>query len=412
MRRIKNSCIFFIVLFILSFNISFLAAEETHTYSLKDIINLAEQQNPAYLSAQKDIDAMQYELSAVKKHLNPQLELTADHAVTSDKNKTEYSISLTQPVTAPGRKKYSIEKAQNKIKIAKYAKKWEKQKLNFNIKNTFYKILYFKQRQKICEEDIDSLKKILSLTKKQRSSTQIELAAAKLNAELLRAKSEKGNISTALAGLRISLNNLTGGQLGNNYKIRGTFKFFTDNYNLDLFIKQAKLSNPLFLKKNQELILKKTDVFLEKAGRISGFKAGVSYTNELDKKAFGAGLSFPLPLWDNNSAKISKAVSLKQKAEWQEKAYEKELAKSLKEAYENKNMLLKKKKLYEDILKQSEKAFRLASLLYHQQKIDIFGLLDSKKDYSKSRQKYYKTLFNLAAVSAELEELSGVKLQK
>ena len=260
------------------------------------------------------------------------------------------------------------------------------------------------------KKNINSLKKMLSLVEKQRSSTKLELAVAKIGTELIRTKNEEMDIRITLKHLRISLNNLVGSNLEENYEISGEFRFFSDDYTFEHFVKQAKIKNPFFLKRKQQLKLGEADVLLEKSKRIPNIKAGISYGSEINKNVFGIGLSIPIPLWNTNSARISKAISLEQKTEWQKGAYEQKMISSLKEAYERKNILLEKKKTYEDLLKQSGKVVNLVELLFRQGKVDLFGLIDSKRDYLRDYEKYYQTLFDLAVTSAELEKLSGVEL--
>ena len=408
-RRSFNKTVFIVILSML-FLTSTLKAEENSSYTIEELINLAGEKNPSYQSVKKNVEAEQYELSIIKKYPNPDLEFGLGYGLSENENGIEYSTSLSQPIVLGRQKKYRIEKAKDKIKIAEYTRNWEKQILDFKIKKDFYTILYLGKKLDLYKKNINSLKKMLSLIEKQRSSIHAELTMARIKTELLRTENKKKDITISLKHLQVSLNNLAGGSLEENYEISGEFRFFSDDYTFEYFVKQAKIKNSFLLKRQHQLKLKETDVFLEKANRIPGIKASISYNNEIDKKAFGVGLSFPIPIWNNNSAKILKAVSLKQKAEWQKESYEKKMISYLKEAYERKNTLSEKKKTYEDLLKQSGKVVNLAELLFQQGKVDLFGLLDSKRDYLKDQKEYYQTLFELATTSIELEKLSGIEL--
>ena len=405
----NKQIVFTIIVFLSFVNIS--SANAQKIYTLKELINIAEKNNPAYQSLKKELEAKKCSLSIVRKYPNPVLSFGSDYGKSTDTKGREYSVSLEQPIVTAGKIKYKIESKAGEIRVENQRLRQAKEELDFKVKEAFYRILYLETKLRFCNENIHSLQKILSLARKGLNSTQAEFAEYKIKSEILQADNEKEKTILDLKDTKDSLNKFLNNTLENSFKLKGEFKFFSQNKTLNSFLKQAKTKNPLFLKEAEELMLRDINIKLEKAGRFPDLSIGGFFSREIDKKTIGLGISFPLPLWNNNSAQISRAVSLRKKAKLEKKAYENELIESLKRLYRENKILIREKKLYQQLLKQTEKTFYLSELLYKQAKIGLFSFLDSNKEYLNTKDKYYQILYKLAVTSAKLEEISGVELK-
>lgn len=166
--------------------------------------------------------------------------------------------------------------------------------------------------------------------------------------------------------------------------------------------------HPLILKAKKDAEAKDYSLEKEKASIFPDVTVKGFYNREIDKKAYGIGLSIPLPFWYQQEGEIATARAEKARADAEVFKTTVELSKAIKEEYQNYRIAYEQLEAFEKgLLMQSEEALRIADLSYKHGESGILDYLDAQRVYRSTLVEYYQSFFELESSLAALERVAG-----
>lgn len=137
-------------------------------------------------------------------------------------------------------------------------------------------------------------------------------------------------------------------------------------------------------------------------------EGGLRYYDESDDRAFVAGVSFPLPLFDRNQGAISNARNNVIKTRHASRAATVNVTIALEKAYQELSTALAQVAvLRKDILPGAHEAFEAAREGYRQGKFGYLDVLDSQRTLFEARTQYFEVLADYHKAQADVERLTG-----
>jgi len=152
---------------------------------------------------------------------------------------------------------------------------------------------------------------------------------------------------------------------------------------------------------------------VEKARRIPDLtvSGGVQRFNDTDDHAFVIGVSLPLPLFDRNQGGIKEAQHKLAKAKEESRAAVAKANTGLADAYQELSASYEGAvSLKGEVLPAAELAFQASGEGYREGKFNFLEFLDSQRTLFEARGKYIETLATYHKAAADVERLTGEKL--
>lgn len=169
--------------------------------------------------------------------------------------------------------------------------------------------------------------------------------------------------------------------------------------------------NPDIARYDNELLKSKAALDLEKANAIPDptISAGIRDFRDTGDKAFVAGISFPIPIFNANRGNIERARQELSKTEFDKDTSALSLNTNLvKEKSEMETSYQQAVALRDKILPSAEKAFRLSREGYGVGKFPYLEVLDAQRTLFDTREQYLATLKTYHTSRAEVERLTAV----
>jgi cobalt-zinc-cadmium efflux system outer membrane protein len=168
--------------------------------------------------------------------------------------------------------------------------------------------------------------------------------------------------------------------------------------------------NPDIARYDNELLKSKAAFDLEKANAIPDptISAGIRDFRDTGDKAFVAGISFPIPIFNANRGNIERARQELSKTEFDKDTSALSINTNLvKETSEMETSYQQALALKEKILPSAEKAFRLSREGYGVGKFPYLEVLDAQRTLFDTREQYLTTLKTYHTSKAEVERLTA-----
>lgn len=148
---------------------------------------------------------------------------------------------------------------------------------------------------------------------------------------------------------------------------------------------------------------------IEKAARVPDVTLTLGYSYDAGDNGLVAGVSVPLPLWDQNQGNIKKARYEMLKTSDEGKQVRLFLEAKLSNAYtEYVQAYEESENLKNTILKKADETFTLALEGYKEGKLEYLEVLDAKRTLFDNTEKYIQALVNYHTKQAELEYLNSI----
>ena len=336
--------------------------------------------------------------------------------------KYEFTFQLVQPVFAGGKILFSYKNARLDLDIAREKRKNTRNDVILQVKKVFFNILVMKELLKAHNEALqlaDTNYKNINENYKLGMASKYDLLRAELAAASI-----KPNILNVQKLLNVSILNLkfmAGIPEENKIKVLGKL-----NYSRCL-LKLAHLIDRSLVARSEirqlEMQMKKASNFLKMAyGQfLPGISLIASYSYRSDFFSFGKenwdnyytinlGISFPIFLGFKRSARVGEMKVMKKILDLNYKQLKEatklqihELYMTIQQEYENIQTGLKN-------IETANEGVRIAELTYHEGLISILELNASTNDLTKAKVNFLQAVYNYNIASAELEKISGIKI--
>lgn len=232
----------------------------------------------------------------------------------TSKTEGEYQASISQLIKLAGKRNKNIQVATAGVKMAEFQYFDLMRTLRFNLRANFYKTYYAQQSAKLYQQQINSLKKLLSASEEQLKAGNIAMK------DIIRIKSLVYSLQTEYNNLENSIEDMeTDLKLMTNIKPDANLALVMDpaeenGYQLDktvyVNLLDSARTNRADLKLTQSGIsYAEKSLALQKAMAVPDVQFSLVYDlqGSYPNNYTGLGLQIPLPLFNRNQGEIKKA---------------------------------------------------------------------------------------------------------
>jgi len=406
--------IFFILILLVS-GIRVLSAEEItgKSYTLSEILAIAQKQNPSIAVFQSSIEAARGELTSARAYSNPELgvELGKGKALEQPGSayEREESFGLGQSLEWPGKRLYRRKAAEAEVSIAREELEGFRLELIAQVKEAFFSVLLAERVLQVSAKNVETVQALVnSATLRVESGEAPELELIKARVEFLKVTKELRRAENRVAIAKAVLNSLLGGALGKDYEIMGEFSGSERRFEVSQLIERALTRHPMILRQEKALEAAGYVLSRERQSMVPDLTVRGLISEEIDKRAYAIGLSNPFPLFYQRQGEIATARAAQTKAQAELEQTRVELTKLITQEYQNYQISLDQIEVFDKgLLKQAEEALRIAQFSYQEGESDLLNLLDTQRVYRSVVLEYNQALFDLEFALAELERVAG-----
>ncbi len=172
--------------------------------------------------------------------------------------------------------------------------------------------------------------------------------------------------------------------------------------------------NPDFTRLDAEIKRSKASYDLERANAIPDPRVSVGMRDyrESGDRAFVAGISIPIPVFNMNRGNIERARHIVSKTESDAQTTKLQMGTDLSQRYQDMNIAYAQvESLQHEIIPTAEKSFRLSRAGYREGKFAFLEVLDAQRTLFDAKEQRVAALRNYHTARAEVERLSAKNLQ-
>lgn len=405
----------FIPLIMLISGARVLSAEEItgKSYTLSEILAIAQEQNPSVAVFQSSIEAARGELTSARAYPNPDLEVELGKGKALEQPGSAYerekSLGLGQLLEWPGKRLYRRKAAEAEVSVAREELEGFRLELIAQVKEAFFSALLSERVLQVSTKNVETVQALVNSAKLRVESGEApDLELIKAQVEFLKVTKDLKRAENRVAIARAVLDSLLGGALGKSYEIAGEFSGSERRFELSHLIDRALTRHPMILR--QEKALEATGYVLsrERQARVPDLTVRGLISEEIDKRSYTMGLSVPFPLFYQRQGEIATAQAAQTKAQAELERTRVELTKLITQEYQNYQIALDQIEVFDKgLLKQAEEALRIAQFSYQEGESDLLNLLDTQRVYRSVVLEYNQALFDLSVARTELERVAG-----
>ena len=388
--------------------------QEPQMFTLEAILNVAEQRNPSLAASLAGVDASRGEALTARAYPNPTTTVTGGRGetrgISPEFSRAEYQATLVQPLEWPFKRESRILGAEARVETARLDAASFRLFLRAEVKEAFYRVVLAQRRLDLAVQNLETVKDLdRSVEVRVKTGEAAAFELVKADVELLKAQKEVDRARSQVELARTSLNALLGNALPRTFRLSGDFSPIKSWPALDLLIEKGLEVHPTVARQRRDVERWQHQLSFEKQARVPDVGVGGLYIRDVDKEAFVAVLSVPLPLWDRRRGQIATAIAEGRRAEAELNRARSELTRAIAREYQNFRIAADQLKVFETgLLKQADEALRIAQISYRQGASDLLNLLDAQRVRLTTLQEYYIALYDLSAAQAQLERVTGL----
>ena len=388
--------------------------QENMAFTLDAILQLAEQRNPSLAASLAGVEATRGEALTARAYPNPTTTVTGGRGetrgISPEFSRTEYQATFVQPLEWPFKRESRILAAEARVETARLDAASFRLFLRAEVKEAFYRVLLAQRRLDLAIQNLETVKDLhRSVDVRVKTGEAAAFELVKADVELLKAQKEVDRARSQVELARTSLNALLSNALPRTFRLSAEFSPIKTWPALDLLIEKVVEVHPTVARQRREVERWQHQLSFEKQARVPDVGVGGLYVRDVDKEAFVAVLSVPLPLWDRRRGQIATAMAEGRRAEAELSRFRTELTKVIAREYRNYQIAADQIKVFETgLLKQAAEALRIAQISYRQGASDLLSLLDAQRVQLTTLQEYYIALYDLSAAQAQLERVTGL----
>ncbi|OGF53443.1 MAG: hypothetical protein A2452_06435 [Candidatus Firestonebacteria bacterium RIFOXYC2_FULL_39_67] len=379
------------------------------TFTLKQILSAAKENNPRMVKTRKDVEAAKARLITAGTYPNPEIDFATGN-FQDVLNNLEFGIGQEFDLFGKIGMREAIAEADISLANEELAIAWSE--IALEIKGAYYDLLLMEKKNVLAQENLDIFRKFVDSVQIKYNSGSIllnEVARAKI--ELSQAENEYFLSDKVLRASKIRFNLMVNKPVSFEFTLSDALVFEQRIFEYKELTQKALVNNPelkiklaLVKRNNKEIELAQKEVF-------SNPKFGLTGKHEAGVLSIGAGLSIVLPFWNQNTGAIKEVELTSEKnnldIEYIKKQIEAAVYESCLEAeYTAKLVVNYKKSIEQSIGIQSQ-----INLQYKEGKTDFLTYLDSLRTVKSVKFGYHEAVVNYNKKIALIKKLTEPGLE-
>ena len=389
------------------------AKDETRTFDLDRIIELALERNPAILSAKSVIEQNEGLRTQAGAYPNPTVGGQTGSGTLRDPSTgprvTEYGVTLQQTVEWPGMRAARQDAAEAGLAGATVGLDEAKLNLIAEVKGMFYELLLAERTVDLLQQNLEIVQEVARIVKARvRSGEGPQFEAVKADVEVLKAKQEMTKAKNVVRVKFVALDTLTAGALGPRYKVQGDFRSLRDRLDPEQMAARDLSQHPVLKRQGKVVEQAESTVTKERQSRVPNITFFGAYARDTGREGVVGGVSLPTPLWYRQQGHIAAALGTQRKEEAELIRSRNDLARAInqhaREAETAQDQIL----VYEEgLLKQAQEALRIAQLSFRQGASSLLDVLDAQRVQRQITVDYNQARFELSLALTRFERAVG-----
>ncbi len=387
--------------------------EETRTFDLDRIIDLALERNPTIAGAQSMIEQNEGRRTEAGAYPNPTIGVqTADAAIRDPSNGTrlmERGVTVHQTVEWPGMRAARQDAAAAGLAGATVGLEETKLNLIAEVKQAFYELLLAERTVDLLQQNLEIVQEVARIVKARvRSGEGPQFEAVKADVEVLKAKQEMTKAKNAVRVKLVGLDTLTAGALGPRYKVQGDFRSLRDRLDPEQMAARDLSQHPILKRQGNLVEQAEFTVAKERQARVPNVTLFGGYAREAGREAVVAGVSLPTPLWYRQQGHIATALGTQRKEEAELIRVRNDLGRAINQHAREAETAQEQILVYEEgLLKQAQEALRIAQLSFRQGASSLLDVLDAQRVQRQITVDYNLARFELSLALTRFERALG-----
>ncbi len=389
------------------------AKEETRTFDLDRIIDLALERNPMIAGAQSVIQQNEGSQIQAGAYPNPTIVAqTADATIQDPRNGdriTERGVMVNQTVEWPGMRAARQHAADAGLAGATVGLEEAKLNLIAEVKQAFYELLLAERTVDLLQQNLEIVQEVARIVRARvRSGEGPQFEAVKADVEVLKAKQEMTKAKNSVRVKLVGLDTLTAGALGPRYKVQGDFRSLRDRLDPEQMAARDLSQHPILKRQGKLVEQAELTVTKERQGRVPNVTLFGGYAREIGREAVMAGVSLPTPLWYRQQGHIATALGTQRKEEAELIRAKNDLARAINQHAREAETAQEQILVYEEgLLKEAQEALRIAQLSFRQGASSLLDVLDAQRVQRQIAVDYNQARFELSLALTRFERAVG-----
>ena len=393
------------------------AKDQTSTYDLDHIIELALERNPAIAGARSVIEQSEGRRIEAGAYPNPTIAGQTGSGALRDPSTgasrvSEYGMTLHQTVEWPGMRAARQDAAEAGLEGATVGLDEAKLNLIAEVKQGFYELLLAERTVDLLQQNLEIVQEVARIVRARvRSGEGPQFESVKADVEVLKAKQEMERAKNSVRVKLVALDTLTAGALGTRYKVQGDFRSLRERLDSEQMAKRDPSQHPTLKRQGKIVEQAEFAVTKERQARVPNVTLFGAYAREAGREGVVGGVSIPTPLWYRQQGHIATALGTQRKEEAEFIRARNELVRAInqhaREAETAQNQII----VYEEgLLKQAQEALRIAQLSFRQGASSLLDVLDAQRVQRQITVDYNLARFELSMALTRFERALGAPL--
>ncbi len=403
------------------------AQVEIESVELNYLIEEALENNPDYLSVQKNLQSLEAKIPQQGALPDPKLgfalmNLPVNSFEFNQEPMTGKRFSLMQMFPFPGKLGLQKEIAELDFQVGKFYVDEFKNHLIKQIKVNYYQLFLAEQEIDILEKNIELMRQFIKVAEKKYAvGNGLQQDVLKAQVELSRLKDQLITKQQKHEQVVFEINKLINRSMNTEIIISDTIHSQPLEMSTQELIKKAMVNRPLLKAWNHKIEQSRRTVKLAQKSYLPDFSVGVSYTQRDDLANgnrmydfFSAEIGLNIPLYFNNkqSKKVEQTQLINYSLEDQFMGIKNEVLYQVENIYSNLQKNKKLMMLYKTgIIHQAQQALNSALTGYQVDIVDFLTLLNNQMTLFNYELDYYRVLTDYQKNIAELEFATGTRLK-
>lgn len=389
------------------------AKEQTPTFELDRIIDLALERNPAIASARSVIEQNEGRQIQAGAYPNPTVGYQTANGLIRDPsngdNRIEHNITLFQTVEYPGMRAARQNAAAAGLSGATVGLDEAKLNLIAEVKQAFYELLLAERTVDLLQQNLEIVQEVARIVKARvRSGEGPQFELVKAEVEVLKAKQEMTKAKNVVRVKLVGLDTLTSGALGSRYKVQGDFRMLRDHLDFEQMVSRDPSHHPTLRRQGKLVEQAELTVTKERQGRVPNVTLFGGYAREIGREAVVGGVSVPTPVWYLQQGHIATALGVQRKEEAELVRARNDIVRAINQHAREAETAQEQILVYEEgLLKQAQEALRIAQLSFRQGASSLLDVLDAQRVQRQITVDYNLARFELSLALTRFERALG-----
>ncbi len=407
------------ILFLCCSFISF--AQQTQRISLTEAIQVALQNNPTILTAQKEIVVADSRILQAGKISNPELSVGWNEVPSLFHTANERDVSLSQQLEFPGKRSGRINIAMSEKEIASLEIERRIIILTSRVKIAYFNVLFQQQLVENIQEQIQLLTDFQqTITAQYQSGKSNYLDVIRANVELTRIGNDFIEAKRELVIRQKELILFLGKESDVVIEPSDSLLYIPFSFTCETIFSQVMEKSFTAKLANTTITRQQNIVSLAQKNYYPDYEIGISQQRRdgfgsFPKSYFGIELKFSLPFWfwQEPKGQEQEAIALVDISTINAQSIQRRISANISKAYDAVVVSDSQVKVFQSSLRRDvNEILRAGISQYGNNQLDVLNLLDIYRTYRAANVEYARALLNYNIALAELESAGELSINE